>query len=68
LTHNVLNVEAFAIVVEEFVDIFIVELALIKLLATVLIHKVTLISNGEPAMFVNSAGFLINVETLGSLH
>jgi len=68
LTHNVLNVEAFAIVVEELVDVFIVELALIKLLATVLIHKVTLISNREPAMLVNSAGFLINVEALGSLH
>jgi len=68
LTHNVLDIEAFSIVVEKLVQVFAIKLFLVKLLATVFVNDVSLVGNCVPAVIVYASCLLINVETLVGLH
>lgn len=68
LAHHVLNVKALAIVVEQLVQVFIVELAFIKFLSSVFVDNVALAWQHVPAVLVHTSSFLVNEESLARLH
>lgn len=68
LAHHVLNVKALAVVVKQLVQVVVVQLALVELLAALLVHDVALAWQHVPAVLVNTACFLVDVEALARLH
>jgi len=50
------------------VQIFILKLLFIKLFATILVNNMSLVRDCEPAIIAYSAGLLVDIEALRSLH
>jgi len=65
--HHILDVKAASTVVKKLLDIAVVKLLPVELLATLLVHDVSVASLDEPAEAVNSAALLVHIEALFSL-
>ena len=63
-TDDIFNIKSLAAIIKQFLNVTVIQLLSVELLATVLVHDVTIASLDEPAESVDTAALLVHIEAL----